>query len=427
MHPEQMLHAGDRAPAAFLSLDVATEFMHLTLEVATRACSALPNVDSDNRDAPSSRRDEQHLLHDGPFTHLQGADAPTAASWPPAATSTASLQDHRRETRRPGAARRGLPAPAVRRDEVGRGRSDRQLPDEDDKLVGWPRNTANALTWASTSSTHVAVAHGELRAEVDEVLQGCILRPTADRPNRSPSPWLAEPRCRARAPPGPTVRRAIEDDIMVDTASPPTQSPQPRRRMHRDPGRQENPAPTPVSAPRTFLVGALHAYFPLFGGPRQCIGKALIDVEATLVLALLAHRFDLHLVPIAMAQVASHASKHGRRMTAHPGAGMKGPRDSPTRCRAPLPRQASAAAALHNVGVGPEGTGSGGHVYDKTRENDFSVMEHDRDPPRRCGGRRRSRSVSDTRPRLPGSSQDCPTARVHFARLVNAAEHAERS
>jgi cytochrome P450 len=39
------------------------------------------------------------------------------------------------------------------------------------------------------------------------------------------------------------------------------------------------------------------AYFPFGGGPRQCIGNTFATMEATLVLAAIAQRFRLVLVP----------------------------------------------------------------------------------------------------------------------------------
>jgi cytochrome P450 len=39
------------------------------------------------------------------------------------------------------------------------------------------------------------------------------------------------------------------------------------------------------------------AYFPFGGGPRQCIGNAFAQMEAVLILATIAQRFRLSLVP----------------------------------------------------------------------------------------------------------------------------------
>ena len=39
------------------------------------------------------------------------------------------------------------------------------------------------------------------------------------------------------------------------------------------------------------------AYFPFGGGPRQCIGNSFAQMEAVLILATIAQRFRLSLVP----------------------------------------------------------------------------------------------------------------------------------
>lgn len=40
-----------------------------------------------------------------------------------------------------------------------------------------------------------------------------------------------------------------------------------------------------------------YAYFPFGGGPRQCIGNAFATMEAVLLLATMAQRFRLTMVP----------------------------------------------------------------------------------------------------------------------------------
>ena len=112
------------------------------------------------------------------------------------------------------------------------------------------------------------------------------------------------------------------------------------------------------------------AYFPFGGGPRQCIGAAFAMTEARLVLATVAQRFRMELVPGQ--RVEPYASitlrpKEGIRMTlaarsreANSSAGPQGYRFSlaavtrpdpkpPGRCRKPFPRSASQKVRNHSV------------------------------------------------------------------------------
>src|SRR5271168_1499313 len=62
------------------------------------------------------------------------------------------------------------------------------------------------------------------------------------------------------------------------------------------------------------------AYFPFGGGPRVCVGAAFAMMEATLLLAMIAQRFDLDLVPGHPVEILGSVTlrpKHGIRVIAH--------------------------------------------------------------------------------------------------------------
>src|SRR5436190_20975904 len=60
------------------------------------------------------------------------------------------------------------------------------------------------------------------------------------------------------------------------------------------------------------------AYFPFGGGPRQCIGNCFAMMEATLLLATIAQRFQFRAVsehPVTPVPSFTLRPKHGIRMT----------------------------------------------------------------------------------------------------------------
>jgi cytochrome P450 len=60
------------------------------------------------------------------------------------------------------------------------------------------------------------------------------------------------------------------------------------------------------------------AYFPFGGGPRQCIGETFAWMELILIVATIAQRWDLRLVPghpVELQPLITLRAKHGMRMT----------------------------------------------------------------------------------------------------------------
>jgi cytochrome P450 len=310
-------------------LDVATEFMHLTLEVATEALFST----SVGRDVDAIGRAITTLLNEVTFRFTFPFYPPLRVPTPRnrrflAARATLDgviygiIAERRR---RPGKHDDLLALLMEARDEeTGEAMSDRQLRDEVITLfVAGHETTANALTWASyLLCTHVAVLR-KLRAEVDETLQGRI--PTAaDLPNLPYTRMVIDETLRLYPPVWITNRRAIVDDTICGYRIPADAivsiSPYV---MHRDPTLWENPEGFDPErfAPERSAGRPHYAYFPFGGGPRQCIGKGFALMEATLVLALLAQHYELHLVPGGRVETVAMATlrpRYGMWMTAHP-------------------------------------------------------------------------------------------------------------
>lgn len=310
-------------------LDVATEFMHLTMEVVTRALFST----SVEGDIDRVGRAITTLLNDVTFRFTFPFYPPLKVPTPRnrrflAARATLDGIVYRiiaERRQRPDEHDDLLALLMQARDEkTGEGMSDKQLRDEVVTLfLAGHETTANALTWASyLLSTHVAVAR-RLRAEVDESLQGRVPK-ASDLPKLPYTRMAIDETLRLYPPAWITNRRAIEDDTVCGYRIPAdaTVSISPYV-THRDPTLWENPEgfdPDRFAPERS--VGRPHyAYFPFGGGPRQCIGKGFALMESTLVLALLTQSYELHLVPGCRVEAEAMATlrpRYGMWMTAHP-------------------------------------------------------------------------------------------------------------
>jgi len=92
---------------------------------------------------------------------------------------------------------------------------------------------------------------------------------------------------------------------------------------HRHPDFWENPERFDPErfTPQRAANRPRYAYFPFGGGPRQCIANVFALTEATLILAAVAQKYRLRLVP--QQHVAPHAlvtlrPRHGLKMTLKP-------------------------------------------------------------------------------------------------------------
>jgi cytochrome P450 len=309
-------------------LDVATEYMRLTMEVVTRALFST----SVERDIDKIGRAITTLLNDVTFRFTFPFYPPLKVPTPRNRRFLAARATLDGIVYRIIAERRQRPDEhddllallmEARDEETGEGMSDRQLRDEVVTLfLAGHETTANALTWASyLLSTHVAVAR-RLRAEVDETLQGRI--PTAsDLPKLPYTRMVIDETLRLYPPAWITNRRAIEDDTVCGYRIPAgaTVSISPYV-THRDPTIWENPEGFDPDrfAPERSAGRPHYAYFPFGGGPRQCIGKGFALMESTLVLALMAQRYELHLVPgrrVETEAMATLRPRYGMWMRAH--------------------------------------------------------------------------------------------------------------
>jgi cytochrome P450 len=188
----------------------------------------------------------------------------------------------------------------ARDEETGNGMSDQQLHDEViTLLLAGHETTAVTLTWTwYLLSTHPD-AERQLHAELDSMLGGRV--PVSDDLAALPyTRMVVEEALRLYPPAWAILRRATGEDQIgpyrVPAGTSIFISPY---AMHRHPAFWEDPdAFEPERFTPERSAGRPHfAYLPFGGGPRQCIGNTFALMEAQLVLATVAQRYQLRAVP----------------------------------------------------------------------------------------------------------------------------------
>lgn len=206
----------------------------------------------------------------------------------------------------------------ARDEETGEGMSDAQIRDEMmTLLIAGHETVASALTWGWYLLSMNPTVRVRLEAELDAVLHG--RSPTvADLPDLPYTRAVFEETLRLYPPAWLITRRAIDADEIGGVTIPP------RALMilspyvtHRHPDYWPNPL---GFDPDNFLGDAVRqrprfAYIPFGGGPRLCIGDGFALLEAQLMIATIAQRFRLNLVP-------GHPVKVDALVTLRPHAGL---------------------------------------------------------------------------------------------------------
>lgn len=208
----------------------------------------------------------------------------------------------------------------LRAREDGAGMTDRQVRDEALTLfLAGHETTANALAWAWWLLSEHPEAEAALHAELDDALGGRT--PTAlDLPRLPYTEAVFSEAIRLRPPAWAIGRRAVRDhhagDVAIRVGSIVVVSPW---LLHRDPRWW----PEPDSfRPERWLPGATaerprFAYVPFGAGPRVCIGEPFARMEGVLLLATIAQRWRLRLVPdhpVELQAMLTLRPRHGLAM-----------------------------------------------------------------------------------------------------------------
>jgi cytochrome P450 len=207
-------------------------------------------------------------------------------------------------------------------DEEGDGgrMTDVQLRDEAMTIfLAGHETTANALTWTWYLLSQNPEAEARLHAELDEVLGGKL--PTYEDVARLKYTEKVLAESMRLYPPAFTLgRRALQDyqagGYTIPAGSIVLMS---QYLMHRDPRYFPDPLRFDPErfTPEAQALRPKFAYFPFGGGPRLCIGEPFAWMEGVLLLATLAQRWQMRLVPghpVMPRPTVTLRPKYGMRM-----------------------------------------------------------------------------------------------------------------
>jgi cytochrome P450 len=205
----------------------------------------------------------------------------------------------------------------------GAGMSDEQVRDEAMTIfLAGHETTANALTWTWYLLSQHPEIETRLHAELDQVLRD--KPPSFDQMRELPfTEKIVTESMRIYPPAWMIGRRAIHDYDLGGYRIPArTLVLMSQFVMHRnaqyfvDPLKFDPDRWTPEFKTRL----PRFAYFPFGGGPRQCIGEGFAWMGLILLMATLAQRWKLRLVPghpVELQPLVTLRPRHGMRMTLH--------------------------------------------------------------------------------------------------------------
>lgn len=213
---------------------------------------------------------------------------------------------------------------AARDEETGEGMNDQQVRDEVmTLLLGGHETTSSTLTWIWYLLSQHPEVEQCLHEEVDRVLGG--QPPTVDRLEDLPyTRRVIQETMRLYPAAFFVIRHAIAaDEIGGYPVAANSMIFLMAHWVHRHPAYWEEPERFDPDrfTPERSANRPRYAYIPFGGGPRLCIGNSLAMMEAQLVLATVAQRYSLRLVPghpVEPEVLLTPRPRHGLPMTLHP-------------------------------------------------------------------------------------------------------------
>ncbi|MBK8030685.1 MAG: cytochrome P450 [Chloroflexi bacterium] len=185
-------------------------------------------------------------------------------------------------------------------DDEGQHMTDKQVRDEAvTLLLAGHETTANTLNWTFKLLAENPEVEAKLHAELDTVLAGRL--PTLADLRRLPYTDMVVKESMRLMPPAYSFGREAQADVEIGEYSIPkgTQVVIFNYFMQRDPElweQAERFMPERFSADNEKNLPR-YAYLPFGGGPRICVGNSFAAMEARLLLATIAQRYQLRLTP----------------------------------------------------------------------------------------------------------------------------------
>ena len=306
--------------------DIAKDMMHLTLQIVAKTLFSA-NVDDDADEIGASMTALVELFNYLllPFSEwLQKLPLPQSRRFTNAKNSlNAVIYGIINERRRSGEDTGDLLSMLLMaQDEAdGTGMTDEQIRDEALTLfLAGHETTANAMTWTWYLLSQNPEKEAKLHEELDTVLGGRL--PTIDDlPNLKYAESILAESMRLFPPAWAIGRLSLEDHefggFMMPKGSLILISPY---ITHRDPrfwDKAEEFVPERWAKLSIKEAGQRNIYFPFGGGIRRCIGESFAWTEGILLLATLARKWRLRMVPeqmIALQPMITLRPKYGMRM-----------------------------------------------------------------------------------------------------------------